>query len=69
MTACFSNPALPAGLARRWRGLYSNNFLAIVDYCLHLDPALRPAEAGVLLEALIEGKPAARPRPPRDEKK
>ena len=21
MTACFSNPALPAGLARRWRGL------------------------------------------------
>jgi iron complex transport system permease protein len=21
LTACFSNPALPAGLARRWRGL------------------------------------------------
>ncbi|MBK6905847.1 MAG: serine/threonine protein kinase [Rhodocyclaceae bacterium] len=41
---------------RRWRGSYSSNFLSIIDYCLQLDPSLRPDNAGILLEALTEGK-------------
>jgi hypothetical protein len=27
---------------RRWAGRYSNKLLAIVDWCLRLDPKLRP---------------------------
>ena len=37
---------------RRWAGKYSDKLLAIVDWCLRLDPALRPQSVLALQKAL-----------------
>jgi serine/threonine protein kinase len=37
---------------RRWAGRYSDKLLAIVDWCLRLDPALRPQSVLALQKAL-----------------
>jgi hypothetical protein len=42
---------------RRWRLIYRSNFLGLIDACLQLDPAKRPAKARDLQEALLDGSP------------
>jgi serine/threonine protein kinase len=37
---------------RRWAGKYSDRLLAIIDWCLRLDPALRPQSVLALQKAL-----------------
>jgi len=37
---------------RRWAGKYSDKLLAIIDWCLRLDPALRPQSVLALQKAL-----------------
>jgi serine/threonine protein kinase len=41
--------------AKRWRGQYSANFLALIDRCLRLDHTQRPADARTLQLALLDG--------------
>lgn len=43
---------------RRWAGKYSDKLLAIIDWCLRLDPKLRPQSVLALQKALAEGMQA-----------
>jgi len=44
---------------RRWAGRYSDRLLAIVDWCLRLDPALRPQSVLALQKALAAAEAIA----------
>lgn len=45
--------------SRRWRGEYSPPFLGLIDACLELDPAHRPADARTMQQALLDDTPIA----------